>query len=45
MAYRPDAEAIKGKPVNLGLPLGAGCKSIFAILKGCRRQSGTVPQL
>ena len=33
VAYRPDAEAIKGKPVNLGCLEGVGCKCIFADLK------------
>ena len=45
VAYRPDAEAIKGKPVNLGCLEGMGCKRIFMALKEFRSQSGAVPQL
>ncbi len=45
VAYRPDAEAIKGKPVNFGYPQGFRCISILMPARICRSQSGAVPQL
>ena len=45
VACRPDAEAIKGKPVNFGCPVGFGCTSVLMPAKGCQSQSGAVPQL
>jgi hypothetical protein len=45
VAYRPDAEVIKGKPVNLGCLECVGCKRIVTDLKDFRSQSGAVPQL
>ena len=45
VAYRPDAEAIKGKSVNFGSLAGVGCASIMMPDKGCRSQSDAVPQL
>jgi hypothetical protein len=45
VAYRPDAEVIKGKPVNFGCLEDVGCNGILSDLKSCRSQSGAVPQL